>query len=118
MQEDRIICPNSTTRNNAFQQSVRNAVTQAVETASKNNNYHARTQALISRTANNSIIAVAGCLFTLDADSCGNCLQKAAKSVLDCLPRSEGYALYTGCFMLYYESNSVYPHHKSLSKGK
>ncbi|KAI3811271.1 hypothetical protein L1987_20991 [Smallanthus sonchifolius] len=38
--------------------------------------------------------------------------------MLDCLPGSEGYALYTGCFMRYSDSNSSNPHHNGLSKVK
>ncbi|KAI3812460.1 hypothetical protein L1987_17169 [Smallanthus sonchifolius] len=116
--DDRSICPNDTRKNNAFEQSVRKAVAQAVETAPKSNNYHARIQILISGTENELVYAQAECLRTLDAGSCEKCLQKAAKSMLDCLPGSEGYALYTGCFMRYSDSNSSNPHHSGLSKVK
>nr|XP_043608621.1 cysteine-rich receptor-like protein kinase 2 isoform X1 [Erigeron canadensis]XP_043608622.1 cysteine-rich receptor-like protein kinase 2 isoform X1 [Erigeron canadensis] len=113
-QEDRRMCPNNTRRDSAFEQSVRNAVAQAAETAPKSNNYHARTQAFISNTA--TAYAVADCWLTLDAETCEKCLQNAAKAMLECLPASEGYALYTGCFMRYSDLNSS--HHKRFSKKK
>ncbi|KAK9052733.1 hypothetical protein SSX86_029363 [Deinandra increscens subsp. villosa] len=117
-QEDRSICSDNTRRNNAFEQSVRMAVAKAVETAPKSNNYHARTQIPISGTENELVYAQADCWRTLDTVSCEKCLQKAAESMLDCLPGSEGYALYTGCFMKYSDSNSSNSHHNGLSKGK
>ncbi|KAI3811270.1 hypothetical protein L1987_20990 [Smallanthus sonchifolius] len=58
------ICPNDTRRNSAFEQSVRKAVAQAVETASKNN-YHARIQILISGTENEFVYAQDDCLRTM-----------------------------------------------------
>lgn len=118
-EEDRAICVNKTRRNNAFEQSASKAVFQTVETAPKSKEYHAGKQALISGTANKSVYAMADCWHTLDTDSCAYCLQKAARSMLGCLPESEGYALHTGCFMKYSDSNFLYPdHHNTLSKGK
>ncbi|KAI3698497.1 hypothetical protein L2E82_42089 [Cichorium intybus] len=116
--EDRVICENKTRRNNAFEQSASKAVFQTVETAPKSKDYYAGKQALIFGTANKSAYAVANCWNTLDADACGYCLQKAARSMLGCLPESEGYALYAGCFMKYSDSNFLYPQHNRPSKGK
>ncbi|KAL8201323.1 hypothetical protein R6Q57_012662 [Mikania cordata] len=115
-QDDRSICTNTTRRNNVFEQSVKKVVAEAVETAPKTNNYYARPEILISGTENQLVYAQADCLRTLDAGSCEKCLQNAAKSMLDCLPSSEGYALYTGCIMRYADSKSSNPHHKRLSK--
>ncbi|KAK1438193.1 hypothetical protein QVD17_03998 [Tagetes erecta] len=117
-QEDRSICSNNTRRNIAFAQSIRKAVAQAVETAPKTNNYYARTQILIAGTENEFVYAQADCLRTLNTASCVKCLQKAAESMLDCLPGSEGYALYTGCFMRYSDMKSRKPHHNKMSKVK
>ncbi|CAH1414942.1 unnamed protein product [Lactuca virosa] len=118
-QEDRVICVNKTRRNNDFEQSASKAVFQTVEAAPKSKEYHAGKQALISGTANKSVYAMADCWRTLDTDSCAYCLQKAATSMLGCLPESEGYALYAGCFIKYSDSNFLYPDdHKTLSKGK
>ncbi|XP_071701607.1 cysteine-rich receptor-like protein kinase 2 isoform X2 [Rutidosis leptorrhynchoides] len=113
-QEDRHICPNTTRRNNGFERSVLKAVYQAVDLVPKTKNYQVQS----SNTENNSVTVVAECWLTLDADSCGNCLQKAATSILDCLPLSEGYALFTGCFMRYYESKLSKPDHMGIFKRK
>ncbi|KAL8267076.1 hypothetical protein R6Q59_004420 [Mikania micrantha] len=115
-QDDRRICTNTTRRNNVFEQSVKKVVAEAVETAPKTNNYYARPEILISGTENQLVYAQADCLRTLDTGSCEKCLQKAAKSMLDCLPGSEGYALYTGCIMRYSDSKSSNSHRKRLSK--
>lgn len=111
-------CANSTMRDNAFEKSARKVVLQAVKTAPKSKNYHARTHAVISATANNYVYAVADCWSTLDPASCRTCLQTAGNSMLDCLPSSSGLAINTGCFMRYYNSSSSYPDNKRPSKGK
>ncbi|KAI3519059.1 hypothetical protein L1887_08051 [Cichorium endivia] len=108
-EEDKIICENKTRRNNAFEQSASKAVFQTVEAAPKSKIYYAGKQALISGTENKSAYAVANCWNTLDVDACGYCLQKASRSMLNCLPESEGYALYAGCFMKYSDSNFLNP---------
>ncbi|KVH95550.1 Gnk2-homologous domain-containing protein [Cynara cardunculus var. scolymus] len=108
-QKDRTMCLNTTRKNNEFEQLASNAVLQAVETAPNNPNHHAGTQALISGIANRSAYATADCWSSLDAESCRQCLQTAARSMLGCLPGSRGYALYTGCFMRYSDTNFSNP---------
>ncbi|KAI3728324.1 hypothetical protein L6452_16958 [Arctium lappa] len=108
-QKDRIMCPNTTRKNNEFEKLASNAVLQAVEAAPRSPNHHAGTQALISGIANRSAYATADCWSSLDAESCGRCLQTAGRSMLGCLPGSRGYALYTGCFMRYSDTNFSNP---------
>ncbi|PWA98031.1 cysteine-rich receptor-like protein kinase 2 [Artemisia annua] len=109
-------CANEMMRDSVFVESARKAVLQAVETAPKSKN--ARTEALISPKTNNSVYAVADCWNTLDTDSCGACLQKAAAPMLSCLPASQGSSLYSGCFMRYSVSDLSYTERKRSFKGK
>ncbi|KAI3728327.1 hypothetical protein L6452_16961 [Arctium lappa] len=108
-QKDRIMCLNTTRKNNEFEELASNAVLQAVETAPRSPNHHAGTRAPISGIANRSAYATADCWSSLDAESCGRCLQTAGRSMLGCLPGSRGYALYTGCFMRYSDTNFSNP---------
>lgn len=108
-------CANEMMRDNVFAESARKDVLEAVATAPKRKN--AITEALISPKTNNSVYAVADCWNTLDTDSCETCLQKAAASMLSCLPASQGSSLYSGCFMRYYVSNLSYTECKRSSKG-
>ncbi|CAI9761748.1 unnamed protein product [Fraxinus pennsylvanica] len=105
---DRTICGNRTQKNSAFQVSARKAVAQAVSAAPNNNGY-ARDQVPVSGTANESAYVLANCWRTLSASSCSACLQNASASILGCLPRSEGRALNTGCFVRYSDINFLNP---------
>ncbi|XP_076922433.1 cysteine-rich receptor-like protein kinase 2 [Bidens hawaiensis] len=96
--EDRIVCDNITRKNDGFQQAASKAVLEAVESAPKSWNLYAGTQ-------NESAYAAANCWSPLSEESCAECLQKASNSMLTCLPGSMGYALYTGCFMRYSDTN-------------
>lgn len=117
-QQDRIICNNNTLNKNGFEESASKAVLEAVETAPTKWDSHAGTQVLISGTGNKSAYATGDCWSSLTVDLCEECLQKASKSMLGCLPGSEGYALYTGCFMRYSDTNITNPDYKRHSKGK
>ncbi|CAI9779360.1 unnamed protein product [Fraxinus pennsylvanica] len=114
---DTAVCGNRTQRTSAFQNSARQAVVQAVSAAPNNNGY-ARAQVPVSRT-NESAYVLANCWRTLSANSCRACLQNASASILGCLPRSEGRALNTGCFVRYSDTNFLNPIPKNgSSRGK
>ncbi|KAG8383207.1 hypothetical protein BUALT_Bualt05G0160500 [Buddleja alternifolia] len=77
------VCGNITTRNDsAFR-------AQAVLIAPNNNGY-ARVQVAVSRAANRRAYVLANCWRTLNASYCQTCLENASKSLLGCLPASEG----------------------------
>ncbi|KAG8383205.1 hypothetical protein BUALT_Bualt05G0160300 [Buddleja alternifolia] len=97
---DHIVCGNITRDNSAFQESARQAISEAVSAAPNNNGY-ARARVAVSGTANESAYVLANCWRTLSASSCRACLENASASMLGCLPSSEGRALNTGCFMRY-----------------
>ncbi|KAJ9549555.1 hypothetical protein OSB04_022098 [Centaurea solstitialis] len=107
--EDRIRCMNTTRRNQEFEELATNAVSEAVETAPRTPNRHAGTRAVVSGVGNRSAYATADCWSSLDAEACGRCLQNASRTMLGCLPGSSGYALYTGCFMRYSDTNFTSP---------
>ncbi|KAK7312944.1 hypothetical protein VNO77_37213 [Canavalia gladiata] len=45
--------------------------------------------------------ALAHCWNTVESDGCKDCLRKAGKEVNGCLPKREGRALNTGCYLRY-----------------
>lgn len=96
---DNAVCGNTTRKSSTFAESTRQAVSQAVTSASNNQGY-ARVQLTVPGT-NESTYVLANCWKTLNASSCRACLENATASILGCLPWSEGRALYTGCFMRY-----------------
>ncbi|KAG7980124.1 hypothetical protein I3843_05G166000 [Carya illinoinensis] len=97
---DRAVCGNTTRKNPTFGESVRRAVMDTVEAAPSHKGY-ARAQVGVPGTVNESAYVLADCWRTLNASSCRACLDNASASILECLPRSEGRALNTGCFMRY-----------------
>ncbi|XP_057496946.1 cysteine-rich receptor-like protein kinase 2 isoform X2 [Actinidia eriantha] len=111
--KDTAVCGNSTRKNSTFQNSARQAVMKVVADA-PNRNGHAREQVVVSGTANESVYVLADCWRTLSASSCNACLENASRSILGCLPWSEGRALNTGCFMRYSDTNFLNP---VLGKG-
>ncbi|KAC9436899.1 hypothetical protein E3N88_45842 [Mikania micrantha] len=115
--EDRVICDNVTRKDDDFQQAASKAVLQAIESAPKSWNRHAGTQSFVSGTPNKSAYAAADCWSTLGVDSCSQCLQKAGNMTLGCLPGSMGYALYTGCFMRYSDTNFSNPDHQNQRRS-
>ncbi|XP_059445129.1 cysteine-rich receptor-like protein kinase 2 [Corylus avellana] len=97
---DTAVCGNSTRKNSTFEASVREAVTQAV-VAAPNQKGYARAQVTVTGAVNESAYVLADCWRSLNASSCRQCLDNASSSIFECLPWSEGRALYTGCFMRY-----------------
>ncbi|KAA8533167.1 hypothetical protein F0562_033300 [Nyssa sinensis] len=91
-----------------MRESARRAVLQAASDAPNNNGY-ARAQVPVAGTANESAYVLSDCWRSLNASSCRACLENASNSILGCLPRSEGRALNTGCFMRYSDSNFLNP---------
>ncbi|KAK9052734.1 hypothetical protein SSX86_029364 [Deinandra increscens subsp. villosa] len=116
--EDRVVCDNVTRKDDDFRQSASKAVLQAVDTAPKRRNHHVGTRSVVSGSRNKSAFAAADCWSTLDVESCEECLREAGNSMLGCLPGSLGYALYTGCFMRYSDTNFSNPDHERSSKGR
>ncbi|XP_019163564.1 PREDICTED: cysteine-rich receptor-like protein kinase 2 [Ipomoea nil] len=100
--DDRRVCGNSTRNDSVFGETVRRAVVQAVSNASNNTDY-AKVELPVSGRNNQTVYVVANCWKTVS--DCGACLRNASWSMLQCLPRSEGRALYTGCFMRYSHTN-------------
>lgn len=98
--DDRAVCGNTTRKSTAFEESARQVVQRAVESAPSNGGY-ARGEVSVRGMANESAYVLADCWRTLDENSCRQCLENASVSMLGCLPWSEGRALYTGCFMRY-----------------
>lgn len=99
---DHVVCGNrSITQSvSAFQESVTQSISQAVVDAPINNGYSWARVALPG-TRNRSVYVLANCWRTLNATTCSRCLQNASASISRCLPRSEGRALNTGCFLRY-----------------
>ncbi|KAB5537530.1 hypothetical protein DKX38_015063 [Salix brachista] len=100
---DKAVCGNTTRKNSTFAESTRQAVSQAVTSASNNQGY-AGVQFPVPGT-NESAYVLANCWKTLNASSCRACLENASASVMECLPSSEGRALNTGCFMRYSDTD-------------
>ncbi|KAJ6323682.1 hypothetical protein OIU76_011050 [Salix suchowensis] len=100
---DKAVCGNTTRKNSTFTESTRQAVSQAVTSASNNQGY-AGVQFTVPGT-NESAYVLANCWKTLNASSCRACLENASASVMECLPSSEGRALNTGCFMRYSDTD-------------
>ncbi|GFY88259.1 cysteine-rich RLK (RECEPTOR-like protein kinase) 2 [Actinidia rufa] len=111
--KDMAVCGNSTRKNSNFQDSAKQAVMKVVTDAPKRNG-HARAQVAVSGIANESVYVLADCWRTLSDSSCNACLENASRSILGCLPWSEGRALNTGCFMRYSDTNFLNP---VLGKG-
>ncbi|CDP13194.1 unnamed protein product [Coffea canephora] len=106
--QDHAVCGNRTRKSSTFQEAARRAVLQAA-TGAPNSNGYARAALQVSGTSNESAYVLADCWKTLNANSCRACLENASKSILGCLPWSEGRALNTGCFMRYSDINFLNP---------
>ncbi|KAF8015589.1 hypothetical protein BT93_H1185 [Corymbia citriodora subsp. variegata] len=104
--QDTAVCGNVTRKDTTFQNSARKAVADAIG--------YARAKVVVSGTANGSAYVLANCWRTLNATSCRACLENASASILGCLPKSEGRALNTGCFMRYSNINFL---NKQPGKG-
>lgn len=47
------------------------------------------------------VYALAQCWNTVGSDGCRECLRKAGREIRGCLPKREGRALNTGCYLRY-----------------
>nr|XP_043636382.1 cysteine-rich receptor-like protein kinase 2 [Erigeron canadensis]XP_043636391.1 cysteine-rich receptor-like protein kinase 2 [Erigeron canadensis] len=106
---DTFICGNTTTKSGLFQDTVKQAVSNAVTYISRNNEYFAREQMLVSGSGNESVYVLADCWKTLSPSSCRACLENASATISKCFPWSEGRVLNTGCFMRYSDTNFLNP---------
>ncbi|KAI7753985.1 hypothetical protein M8C21_015550 [Ambrosia artemisiifolia] len=106
---DTMVCGNMTRKSVAFQESTRQAVTNAVSGALRNVDYFAREEMLVSSPNDSEVYVLAECWKTLSPSSCRTCLENASMSITKCLPWSEGRVLNTGCFMRYSDTNFLNP---------
>lgn len=75
-------------------------VREAVAAAPGNGGYARRGAS--AENGESSAFALVNCWRNLSPESCKQCLEDASASMVDkCLPRSEGRALHTGCFLRY-----------------
>ncbi|MED6180684.1 Cell division control protein 2 [Stylosanthes scabra] len=102
---DKAVCGNTTRKNSSFQAAAKQAVLEVVQAAPNNKGYYARGKVDVSGSVNESAYVLANCWRSLNTSSCKACLENASKSVLGCLPYSEGRALNTGCFMRYSDTD-------------
>ncbi|KAK1269110.1 Cysteine-rich receptor-like protein kinase 2 [Acorus gramineus] len=101
--QDKAICGNTTTAQDGvrFATLVKQTVSSAVVAAPSSEGY-ARASATMQ---GESAYVLANCWRTINRSDCAACLSDASKAALGCLPRSEGRALYTGCFLRYSNTN-------------
>lgn len=94
-----------------FENSTSRAVFRAAAMAAQepNNKGFAHSQLSVPGASNESVFVLATCWKTLSANSCRACLENASRSILGCLPSSDGRALNTGCFMRYANTNFLNP---------
>lgn len=106
--DDQGVCGNRTRPDSEFEESARQAISQAASAAPSNNGFGwARVEA--AGGGGESAYVLADCWRTIDASACRACLENASASILRCLPSSEGRALNTGCFMRYSDTNFLNP---------
>ncbi|KAI7753982.1 hypothetical protein M8C21_015547 [Ambrosia artemisiifolia] len=105
---DTMVCGNMTRKGVLFQESIRQAVGNAVTGALQNVDYFAREEMLVLGT-NDSVYVLAQCWKTLSPSSCRACLENASGSITKCSPWSEGRVLNAGCFMRYSDTNFLNP---------
>lgn len=120
--EDAAVCGNLTQKDPRYDQAAREAVMQVVSTAPGKRGFaKARVAVAVAGMANESMstaYALGQCWRSLNSSSCTACLQNASASMLRCLPRSEGRALNTGCFMRYSNTDFLNKDIKNSSRGK
>ncbi|RAL42916.1 hypothetical protein DM860_009698 [Cuscuta australis] len=106
---DTRVCGSGTPRKDfSFQKAARKGVMQLVSDA-PNNNGSGRAELAVPGRRNESVYVLGDCWKTLNVSSCRACLENASKSMLGCLPRSEGRVLHAGCFMRYSDNNFLNP---------
>ncbi|VFQ87709.1 unnamed protein product [Cuscuta campestris] len=108
--EDSHICGKKKRKGFLFQEGTKKAVLKAVLVAPGNDGY-ARVESSVygRRGVEEAAYVLAECWKTLNASACKACLGSASRSMLKCLPWSEGRALYAGCFMRYSHTNFLNP---------
>ncbi|EXB82556.1 Cysteine-rich receptor-like protein kinase 2 [Morus notabilis] len=98
--EDMTVCGNATRKGSVFGESARQAVAQAVAAAGAPSITRGYAKAKVA-VRNETAYVLADCWRSLNQSSCSKCLDNASRSIVKCLPWSEGRALNTGCFMRY-----------------
>ncbi|KAJ0725769.1 putative protein kinase RLK-Pelle-DLSV family [Helianthus annuus] len=117
--DDSYVCGNTTRKNVSFQDTVKQAVLNAVTDASRSSEYFGRVQMLVA-SGNESVYVLAECWRSLSPSSCRACLDNASLSIAKCLPWSEGRVMNTGCFMRYSDTDflNAVPDTSSYKRGK
>ncbi|KAJ0489601.1 putative protein kinase RLK-Pelle-DLSV family [Helianthus annuus] len=117
--DDSYVCGNTTRKNVSFQDTVKQAVLNAVTDASRSSEYFGRVQMLVAR-GNESVYVLAECWRSLSPSSCRACLDNASLSIAKCLPWSEGRVMNTGCFMRFSDTDflNAVPDTSSYKRGK
>ncbi|MFS7994861.1 putative protein kinase RLK-Pelle-DLSV family [Helianthus anomalus] len=117
--DDGYVCGNTTRKNVSFQDTVNQAVLNAVTDASRSSEYFGRVQMLVA-SGNESVYVLAECWRSLSPSSCHACLDNASLSIAKCLPWSEGRVMNTGCFMRFSDTDflNAVPDTSSYKRGK
>ncbi|XP_047959599.1 cysteine-rich receptor-like protein kinase 2 [Salvia hispanica] len=97
-------CGNRSRAGPGFEEAVRKGLSQVVSVASGNVRY-GRAEVAVGRAVNESVYVMADCWRTISATACRACLENASASLLGCLPRADGRALNTGCFVQYSDTH-------------
>ncbi|XP_077253588.1 cysteine-rich receptor-like protein kinase 3 [Tasmannia lanceolata] len=98
--DDRTVCGNQTEfsgNQTAFAENAAEVVRNLSIEAPKNNGFFVG----FVGGGNSTAYGLAQCWEFLNTSSCGRCLENAASSIGSCLPRGEGRALNSGCYMRY-----------------
>ncbi|XP_068641360.1 cysteine-rich receptor-like protein kinase 2 isoform X2 [Aristolochia californica] len=111
--QDTAVCGNATLKSTRFEESVRRAISDATADAPANDGY---ARARVPFSGNDSAYVLADCWKTLNLSSCIACLENASASVSKCLPRTEGRALNTGCYLQYSNKDFMNPEPSGNSK--
>ncbi|XP_038885204.1 cysteine-rich receptor-like protein kinase 2 [Benincasa hispida] len=115
--EDTAICGNLTQNDPNYRQAATAAVMQVVNGAPDNRGFAKARMAVAGMTNESAAYALGQCWRSLNRSSCSSCLQIASASMLRCLPRSEGRALNTGCFMRYSNTDFLNKDIENTSRG-
>ncbi|KAG6585172.1 Cysteine-rich receptor-like protein kinase 2, partial [Cucurbita argyrosperma subsp. sororia] len=116
--EDTAVCGNLTQNDPNYRRAARDAVMQVVNGAPGNKGFAKAQVAVPGMAKESAVYALGQCWRSLGHSSCSSCLKIASASMLQqCLPRLEGRALYTGCFMRYSNTDFLNKHIKDSSKG-
>ncbi|PIA61823.1 hypothetical protein AQUCO_00200073v1 [Aquilegia coerulea] len=97
--EDTLIC--GSTKNNSRAGMTTRLIQNLIKEAPSNDGYRSGKDI----TEDGEVFALVNCWKTMDNKSCSFCLEKAASSILSCLPSTDGYALNAGCIIQYSDDN-------------